>query len=323
MLATLVPALRRDGEIVCDDAHGALLVAMSAATIDRRLASYRSELGFVPKSHTKPGSLLKNQIAVRTWNDWDQDVPGFVEIDLVGHEGGISFGEFCFTLTMTDIATGFTLNRSVPNKASVHVVAAIDYLVNKFPFPIRGIDSDNGSEFINADLCRYCSENHITFTRARAHNSNDSAHVEQKNWTHVRELVGYLRYDTPAELKMLNRIWAVNNEFTNHVLTQQKLLSRERVGPKVLKRHDRAKTPVQRLIAYNQLSKAEVAALRRRGTQIKPGELQRHIDRLALELQAHAMTKAPRPIRRVNRAFNARRDPEIFDESTKRRSRRV
>ena len=323
MLVNLVPALRRDGEITCSDAHAGLLMAMSPATIDRRLKVYRDELGLPVRSHTKPGSLLRSQIPVRTWADWNELVPGFVEIDLVGHEGGISFGEFCFTLTMTDIATGWTLNRSVPNKASVHVLGAIEHLVARFPFTIRGIDSDNGSEFINADLYRYCLANEITFTRSRAHNSNDSAHVEQKNWTHVRGLVGYLRYDTPAELRMLNRIWEANNVFTNYLLTQQKLISRERVGPKVHKRHDSARTPLQRLEESKVISGSRIAPLKRRARQLSPGRLQRDIDRLALELQAYAMTKAPKPIRRINRSFNARHEPEIFDEATKRRSRRV
>ena len=137
-------------------------------------------------------------------------MPGFVEIDLVGHEGGNSSGEFCFTLTMTDIATGWTINRSVKNKAAIWVFEAIDHAIAQFPFPILGIDSDNGSEFINAHLFDYCTERKITFTRSRPGNKNDGAHVEQKNWTHVRELVGYLRFDTDAELAVLNRIWELD-----------------------------------------------------------------------------------------------------------------
>jgi hypothetical protein len=151
------------------------------------------------RSHTKPGSLLKSQIPIRTWADWDDAVPGFVEIDLVGHEGGNSSGEFCFTLTVTDIATGWTINRSVRNKAQRWVLEALVYVSSVFPFPIRGIDSDNGSEFINEHLLRYCEQHEITFTRSRPGNKNDGAHVEQKNWARVRELVGYYRYDTAAE----------------------------------------------------------------------------------------------------------------------------
>ena len=199
MLATIVPLLRRDGDIELDDEEAALLVSMSAATIDRHLASERARLMFRGRSHTKPGTLLKSQIPIRTWAEWSEDLPGFVEIDLVGHEGGNSTGEFCFTLTVTDIVTGWTINRSVKNKAAIWVFEAIEHVIGQFPFPILGIDSDNGSEFINAHLLAYCNDHQITFTRSRPGNKNDGSHVEQKNWTHVRELVGYLRFDTEAE----------------------------------------------------------------------------------------------------------------------------
>ena len=142
MLETLVPMLRRDGELDLTDAEAELLVAMSPATIDRRLQGARVLAGFTGRSHTKPGSLLKSQIPIRTWSEWDENTPGFVEIDLVGHEGGNSFGEFCFTLTITDVATGWTVNRTVANKSAIHVVAAIEAASKMFPFPILGIDSD-------------------------------------------------------------------------------------------------------------------------------------------------------------------------------------
>jgi hypothetical protein len=206
MLATVVPLLRRDGDITLNDAEARLLISMSAASIDRHLAPERAKLFPRGRAHTKPGTLLKSQIPIRTWAEWSENMPGFVEIDLVGHEGGNSSGEFCFTLTVTDIATGWTINRSVKNKAAIWVFEALEYVVAQFPFPILGIDSDNGSEFINHHLFDYCTEHKITFTRSRSGNKNDGAHVEQKNWTHVRELVGYLRFDTAAELALLNEI---------------------------------------------------------------------------------------------------------------------
>src|ERR1700683_3860842 len=147
MLPVLVPLLRRDGELDLTESEAELLLKMSAATIDRRLRGGKVLAQFRGRSHTKPGSLLKSQIPIRTWSEWDEGVPGFVEIDLVGHEGGNSFGEFCFTLTMTDIATGWTVNRSVPNKAAIYVTEAIEHAGQAFPFPILGIDSDHGSEF--------------------------------------------------------------------------------------------------------------------------------------------------------------------------------
>ena len=142
MLPVLVTALRRDGELEMSDAEAAKLCQMASATIDRRLAPLRKALMPHGRSHTKPGTLLKSQIPIRTWSEWNEDTPGFVEIDLVGHEGGNPFGEFCFTLTMTDIATGWTVNRSVLNKAAIAVADAIAHASRVFPFSILGIDSD-------------------------------------------------------------------------------------------------------------------------------------------------------------------------------------
>ena len=322
MLAALVPMLRRDHELDLTDAEAALLVEMSAATIDRRLAAAKERDGFKATSHTKPGSLLKSQIPIRTWSEWDETSPGFVEIDLVGHEGGNSHGEFCFTLTMVDVATGWTVNRSVINKAAVHVTDAIKHASTRFPFPILGIDSDNGSEFINAHLFEYCERNKITFTRGRPGNKNDGCHVEQKNWTHVRSLVGYLRYDTPTELELLNEIWELDWRFTNLLCAQQKLVSRERVGAKVIKRHDPAQTPHQRTVAAGVLTPAKKGALTRARNELHPGQLQRQIDTLAERLERLALTKAPTPIRRVNSAFNTRPRPELLGGATKTASRR-
>jgi transposase InsO family protein len=312
MLPVLVTALRRDGELECSDEEARLLCAMSPATIDRRLAPARRLLMARGRSHTKPGTLLKSQIPIRTWSEWDDAVPGFVEIDLVGHEGGNALGEFCFTLTMTDVTTGFTVNRSVPNKAAVFVTEAIDHAARQFPFPILGIDSDNGSEFINAHLFDYCVARKITFTRSRSGNKNDGAHVEQKNWTHVRELVGYLRFDTPAELELLNAIWSLDVRFSNHLLAQQKLVERRREGSKVIKRYDAASTPVERAIASGVITAAKTASLRRITRAIRPGDLSRGISALAVELEKLAITKAPTPIaRRVNRTFNFSDRPEV------------
>ncbi len=322
MLVLLVPMLRRDGEIDLTDDEADLLMTMSAATIDRRLQGAKVLGAFAGRSHTKPGSLLKSQIPIRTWSEWDDARPGFVEIDLVGHEGGHSFGEFCFTLTVTDIATGWTVNRSVVNKAAIHVVAALDDALAQFPFPILGIDSDNGSEFINAHLFEYCLARKITFTRSRPGNKNDGAHVEQKNWTHVRRLVGYLRYDSPAELKVLNEIWTLDQRFTNLVCAQQKLISRERVGAKVIKRHDPAQTPHQRALAAGLVTPAQKAALTRTLNQLHPGELQRDIDALTARLERLALTKTTAPPRPINRAFTQRDHPEILGEATNHRSRR-
>jgi transposase InsO family protein len=321
MLGVFVPMLRRDGELDLTDAEAALLCRMSSSTIDRRLRGAKVLAQFRGKSHTKPGGLLKSQIPIRTWSQWDERRPGFVEIDLVGHEGGNAVGEFCFTLTVTDVATGWTINRSVPNKAAIHVAQAMEHVRGLFPFPIEGIDSDNGSEFINAHFYEYCMSRKITFTRSRPGNKNDGAYVEQKNWTHVRELVGYLRFDSDAELAVLNRIWELDRVFTNLLLTQQKLIYRERQGAKVTKRHDDAMTPYARLIDARALSAAQRGSLTRTRNGLRPGELQREIARLCTQLERLALSKTTAPTRSVNRAFNASSHPELVTPEQPRRSR--
>ena len=291
MLAELVPLLRHHGELDLDDAAADLLVAMSAATIDRRLAPARARMLPRGRSHTKPGSMLKSKIAMRTWADHDEDAPGFVEVDLVAHEGGNAAGRFCFTLTVTDIATGWTENRTVPDKRQVHVVAAITEVVTSLPFPIRGIDCDNGGEFINDQLFRYCRENKLKFTRSRAGNSNDGAHVEQKNWTTVRQLVGYLRYDTPAELALLNRIWALQSLLGNHFYPQQKLISKVRDGAKITKKYDRAATPYARAIAHPGVKPLRRRRLSAQHASFNPAAVQRQIQALSADLLTLATAK--------------------------------
>ena len=167
------------------------LLTMSPATMDRHLQPYRQ--GLIAANgiaHTKPGSLLKSSIPLKTWAEWNDTEPGFIEIDLVGHEGGDNNGTFHYSLNATDIATGWTETCTVKSKGERIVAAGLDQLINRFPFLILGIHSDNGSEFINHHLARYCELRQITFTRGRPSHSNDQAHIEQKNWSIVRRAVG-------------------------------------------------------------------------------------------------------------------------------------
>jgi hypothetical protein len=323
MLPVLVPLLLAEQELMISDEQARLLSQMSAATVDRKLAGERAKLIPRGRSHTKPGTLLKSQIPIRTWAEWDDAVPGFVEIDLVGHEGGNSFGEFCFTLTVTDIATGWTVNRSVRNKAARWVLEALEHVTAVFPFPIIGIDSDNGSEFINEHLFAYCHAHQITFTRSRPGNKNDGAHVEQKNWARVRELVGYLRYDTAAELDKLNEIWELDRVFTNYLLPQQKLIGKQRHGARVTKKHDSPATPHQRAVRHEAMRKRPVIAMNATFKRIRPAALSRHILALTSELEVLALAKKTGPSRPVNSAWNGSiapyrhrnsdtTDPEVF-----------
>ncbi len=314
MLGELVAVLRRFGELDIDEDTAALLSSMSAATIDRRLAAQRRKHALKGRSRTKPGSLLKSQIPVRTWADWDDAVPGFVEIDLVAHDGGNAAGEHAWTLTVTDIATGWTENRSVRNKARKWVLAALDDIARVMPFPILGVDSDNGSEFINHHLLAWCEQRKITFTRSRPGNKNDSCHVEQKNWAIVRIVVGYHRYDTTAELLLLNKIWAMQSKLTNYFYPQQKLVSKVRVGAKVSKKYDKATTPHRRAQCHEEVSDGDKAILADTYAGINPAAVQRQIQALTSELLTLTTSKAgPKSKAPVTRASS--------NESTNQNSR--
>jgi hypothetical protein len=292
MLGELLAVLRHFGELVIDEGTAARLVSMSAATIDRRLASERAKYQLKGRCATKPGSLLKSQIPVRTWADWDDARPGFVEIDLVSHDGGNPAGQFAFTLTVTDIATGWTENRSVPSKAAKCVLLALNDIAYKMPFPILGVDSDNGSEFINVTLLQWCERHHITFTRARPGNKNDGCHVEQKNWAVVRTVVGYHRYDTAPELLLLNEIWNLQSQLTNYFYPQQKLMLKVRHGAKVSKKHDTAATPFHRAIDHPTMSVERIVTLTRTYSLINPAATQRQIQALTAQLLTMTTSKA-------------------------------
>lgn len=296
-LPDLVPRLRRQGELDIDDDTEALLLQIAPATIDRRLADDRAKLDPRGRSHTKPGTLLTDSIPMRTWSDWDDERPGFIEIDLVGHEGGNSSGEFCFTLDMTDIATGWTETRSVRNKAQKWVFEAIKDATQSFPFPILGLDSDNGHEFINWELFRWCEQENLTFTRSRSGNKNDGAHVEQKNWHIVRQTVGYHRYDTAGELDLLNRIWALQRLSTNHFAPQQKLIYKERRGAKITKKYDKPATPFERVLAdHGTVSQKVKTHLTAENEPLNPAAIQREIQALCAELLTLTTSKkSPKP----------------------------
>ena len=290
-MPVLVPLLRAEGEITISDTQAELLAQISAATIDRMLTAERSRMTLRGRTHTKPGSLLKHQIPIRTFADWDNAIPGFVEIDLVAHDGGVASGEYCYTLTMTDVATGWTINRSVPNRARKWVMEAIDHAAGQFPFPIRGIDSDNGSEFINHHQLHYCEDRKITFTRGRSGTKNDGYYVEQKNWARVRELVGYYRYDTETELDLLNQIWALDDAFSNYFLPSLKLKSKHRDGAKAVKKHHQAATPHQRALAHPATRKRPIITMNARYKKLHLGTLQRQILDLTGQLETLAQTK--------------------------------
>jgi len=260
---------------------------ISPASIDRLRARYGRPR---PKSRhrTKPGTLLKSQIPIRTWADWNEDRPGFVEIDLVGHDGGNVRGEYCLTLDVTDIKTGWTECAATRNKAQKHVFEALQTTRRRLPFSLLGIDSDNGSEFINDELLRYCMQEELTFTRGRPGHKNDNPHVEQKNWTAVRRFVGDLRYDTPKQLKLLNQLYDVLHFYLNFFIPVMKLKEKVRKGSKVKRVYDKPQTPYARALASPHLSAKVKAQLRTTYQQLNVIELKQQIDRIVKQLWADA-----------------------------------
>jgi len=284
VLPEMVAVLERHGELELAPATRQKLCAISAASIDRLLAAERRRLNVRGRSGTKPGTLLKHQIPIRTFAEWDQTQPGFVEIDLVGHDGGLAHGDFCQTLDVTDVASGWTETQAVINKAQVWVFEALQHIRALLPFALKGIDSDNGSEFINDHLLRYTRQEHITFTRGRAWKKNDGCFVEQKNYSVVRRAVGYARYEGPAHLRLLNELYAELRLYTNFFQPVMKLLTKERHGAKVKKTYDRPRTPYQRLCSSTALSKQAKEQLRAQYASLNPAELKRNIVRLQSRL---------------------------------------
>ena len=244
---------------------------------------------------------------------WDEAVPGFVEIDTVFHDGGSRGGGHAFTLTVTDIATGWTESRSMPDRAAKRVVAALNHIAAAMPFPILGVDCDNGSEFINDDLLTWCQDRNITFTRSRPGNKNDGCHVEQKNWTVVRTLVGYYRYDTASELLLLNEIWQLQSKLTNYFRPQQKLVSKVRTGATVTRKHDTATTPFRRAVDHPSTTVDRIVSLKRTYSLINPAATQRQIQALTTQLFSLASSKAtasiPTPVTKRARSREATTPP--------------
>ena len=232
------------------------LLSISAASIDRALKPVRLTQGRKGLSGTKPGSLLKNQIPIRT-HFWDVSQPGFMEADTVAHCGNSLAGDFVWSLTMTDIHTTWTENRATWNKGAQGVLAQIQDIEEKLPFTMQGFDCDNGSEFLNYHLVRYFTDHPsvMSFTRSRPYKKNDNAHVEQKNWSHVRQLFGYDRFEDPSLVGLMNGLYA--NEWSlyqNHFCPSMKLLKKQRINSKYYKKYDAPKTPYHRVLASDQVN---------------------------------------------------------------------
>ncbi len=286
-IRTALPVLERCGEIILpDEAMRSKLLSISPATIDRLLAPVKKQVWEKGRSATKPGTLLKHHIPIRTFADWNEKVPGFLEIDLVAHDGGSACGDFLQTLDATDIASCWTETQAVRTKAQVFVLAALRQIQRELPFPLLGIDSDNGGEFINNHLVRFCDLSQITFTRSRPFRKNDSCYVEQKNYSIVRRTTGYYRYDTDEQLFLLREIYRQLRLYTNFFQPVMKLLSKTRIGSRVHKCYDEPRTPYERLLALGVLSPEVKERLTSQFAQLNPAELKRTIATLQTRLFA-------------------------------------
>ncbi len=269
---------------------------ISAAQVDRLLAPHKARLQHRGRCGTKPGSLLKHHIPIRTDN-WDVNRPGYLEADTVAHCGESLEGDFIWSVTHTDIYSGWTSLRAVWNKAAVGIVEATGQVEAALPFELLGFDCDNGSEFLNWHLVRYFQERprRVGFTRSRPYHKDDNGHVEQKNWTHVRQLLGYGRLEDPKLCQEINRLYRECWEpLHNYFCPSAKLLHKERHGAKVHRRHDAPATPCDRLLACAEVDKATKEKLRAKRAKLNPFHLAREVEsRLRRILQRPVRSSRP------------------------------
>ena len=297
IMAESLATLERFGELEpvesrLDDHVRAQLVAMSPATIDRLLKPAKAARYPAAKSATRPGTMLRSSIAVRQAMDEMEKEPGFFEIDLVAHCGHSLKGEHAWTLTVTDVFTGWTENVAIRNRAHKWVVEAITQVADRLPYPMAGLDCDNGGEFINNALIGWCAERTIFMTRARPHTSNDNAHVEQKNGDIVRKSAFRYRYDTPTELALLNELWGYVNLRKNMFLPTKKANGwRTMKSGRNTRTYDDPKTPYQRVVEAGNLTPEKAESLARLQADTNPADLTRNIVRLQQQLIDSAKTK--------------------------------
>lgn len=286
------------------------LLRMSARQMDRRLKAQKTQRRRRMYGRTKPGYLLKHHIPVKT-DRWDVATPGFTEVDLVSHSGNSASGEFAHTLNVTDIHSTWTESRAVLGRGEEAVQRALNEIAGVLPFTLLGVDSDNGSEFINWHLKSWCERKQIQLTRGRPYKKDDNAHIEQKNWTHVRKLLGWDRYDTPEAVEAINHLY--RNElrlWLNLYLPSVKLLKKMRVGSKVRRVYDRPQTPFERVKACPQADREKVAKLEELRKTLDPFQLGKIIERKLVRISRLANRRqSPRTDQQeeINRSKQKRR----------------
>ena len=292
-LPELLENLERHGHLTLTEEVRAQLLALSPATADRLLRPLRERDGPRGISTTKPGALLKRQIPIRTFADWDNALPGFFEADLVAHCGGSAEGAFLYTLNLTDIATSWTECLPLLHRTQQAVIQALDKARRLNPFPILGLDTDNGGEFVNETLVEYCAHNGITFTRGRVGRKNDQCYVEQKNGSVVRQLVGYDRFEGERAYRQLAELYRAVRLYVNFFQPSVKLLGKVRDGSRVRRTYDAAATPFHRLLVHGTLDVVERERLEAIYRGLDPVLLLRQIGVLQEALWRHARFASP------------------------------
>jgi len=267
------------GEIETSHVVISKLKTVSPATIDRKLKHQREYLHLLrSKRRAGPGYLLKQKIPIRL-TQWDTSLLGYLETDLVCHCGSSMLGEYANTVSTTEICSGWWEGEAVMGKSQEYSFHALKEERGRTPFQWKGLDSDNGSEFVNEVLYKYCRREGLEFTRSRASHKNDNAYIEEKNWTHVRKVFGYLRYDTYRELAIMNDLYHHELRlYKNFFQPVMKLQSKERIGGKVKRKYDVPSTPYQRLMESDQISEESEEELHRIYLSLNPAELKRQID---------------------------------------------
>lgn len=289
-IGVAIKSLVEAGELTITPEQKSKLKKISPATIDRLLRRYRKRPVGRGRSYTKPGTLLKTQIPIRTFADWNENIVGFFEIDLCGHDGGLAKGDFAWTLNFVEVKVQWTEQVAVFNKAQVHVFAGIKTIRGRLPFPLLGYDSDSGSEFINHQLYRYSIQEKITFTRGRSGKKNDNAYVEEKNDSVVRRWVGYGRYNTQEQVDILNELYEILRLYTNFFLPVMKLKMKVRIGSREIKKYDKPATPYARVLRAKEVSKEVKNKLREQYKSLNLVLLKRQIDAILKRLK-------PTPVR--------------------------
>jgi hypothetical protein len=281
-LPELIDVVKRNGGHIISPEVETDLRALSTATMDRLLRTCHQKVRRGRFSTTRPGTLLKHSIPIRTFADWTEDSPGFFEADTVAHCGDSVEGFYLNTLSAVDVATGWIECMGTWGKGQSRIGQGIHRIRQRLPFTMLGLDSDNGSEFINQHLLNYCRQKHITFTRSRSYKKNDSCHVEQKNWNVIRRVVGYGRYSSHAALEALNDVYDDLRLYMNFFQPVMKIVSKIRHGARVHKTYDTAQTPYQRLLKYNALSENKRIELMHLYYSLNPATL---LDRININLE--------------------------------------